>query len=32
MDPEKVMARWRELLDLEAHVVSSLGVRGDRMH
>lgn len=32
MDPDKVMVRWRELLDLEADIVASLGVRGDRMH
>jgi tRNA-(ms[2]io[6]A)-hydroxylase len=27
-----VMARWRELLEQEAVIVGSLGVRGDRMH
>jgi hypothetical protein len=32
MDHDKVMLRWRELLDQEAEVVSSLGVRGDRIH
>jgi len=27
-----VMNRWREMLDQEAHIVSQLEVRGDRMH
>lgn len=31
-DPDSVMKRWRELLDLEAEIVRALGVRGDRMH
>ncbi|HYG20585.1 MAG TPA: tRNA-(ms[2]io[6]A)-hydroxylase [Ohtaekwangia sp.] len=29
---DQVMARWRELLEQEAVIVRSLGVRGDRMH
>lgn len=29
---EKVMARWRELLEQEAAIMQSLELRGDRMH
>ena len=32
MPEEAVNERWRELLQLEAEIVSELGVRGDRMH
>jgi len=32
MPEEAVNARWRELLEAEAKIVSSLEVRGDRMH
>jgi tRNA 2-(methylsulfanyl)-N6-isopentenyladenosine37 hydroxylase len=31
-DPAKVDARWRELLEQEAEIMSKLEVRGDRMH
>ena len=29
---EKVMTRWRELLEEEARIVANLDIRGDRMH
>jgi tRNA 2-(methylsulfanyl)-N6-isopentenyladenosine37 hydroxylase len=32
IDKEKVRKRWKEWLDYEARVMSSLEVRGDRMH
>lgn len=32
MDPEKVLIRWREFLAAESEIVSTLEVRGDRMH
>jgi tRNA-(ms[2]io[6]A)-hydroxylase len=32
MSEDVVMARWRELLEQEAHIVKNLEVRGDRMH
>jgi len=32
MPEEKVMTRWRELLEEEAHIVANLEMRGDRMH
>ena len=32
LDPEKVEARWRELLEEESKIVATLEVRGDRMH
>jgi tRNA 2-(methylsulfanyl)-N6-isopentenyladenosine37 hydroxylase len=32
MPEEKVMARWRELLEQEAKIMASLEVRGDRIH
>ncbi|HEY9049539.1 MAG TPA: tRNA-(ms[2]io[6]A)-hydroxylase [Ohtaekwangia sp.] len=32
MPEEVVMNRWHELLEQEAEIVKSLGVRGDRMH
>ena len=31
-DPQRVHARWHELLTQEAEIVKSLGIRGDRMH
>lgn len=31
-DPQRVHARWHELLAQEAEIVKSLGIRGDRMH
>lgn len=32
MSEEKVMNRWRELLEQEAEILKSMDVRGDRMH
>jgi tRNA-(ms[2]io[6]A)-hydroxylase len=32
MSEEKVMNRWHELLELEAEILKSMDVRGDRMH
>lgn len=32
MDKEKVRLRWKEWLDYEAGIISSLEVRGDRIH
>lgn len=32
MDEEKVMARWREILESEAEIMKGLDARGDRMH
>lgn len=32
MPEDMVMARWRELLEEEAAIVQTLGLRGDRMH
>jgi tRNA 2-(methylsulfanyl)-N6-isopentenyladenosine37 hydroxylase len=32
MPEDIVMARWREILEIEAGIVKSLDVRGDRMH
>lgn len=31
-NPEKVQARWQELLDYEASVIQGFALRGDRMH
>ena len=31
-NPEKVQARWQELLDYEASVLQGFALRGDRMH
>lgn len=32
LDPAKVEARWREMLQQESEIMASLDVRGDRMH
>ena len=32
MDPERVLRRWKEFLAAESEIVSTLEVRGDRMH
>ena len=32
VDPDRVLARWREFLSAESEIVKTLEVRGDRMH
>jgi tRNA-(ms[2]io[6]A)-hydroxylase len=32
VDPNRVLARWREFLSAESEIVKTLEVRGDRMH
>lgn len=32
MEPERVRQRWKEILEIEAQIMQSLEVRGDRMH
>lgn len=32
ISPERVRQRWKEILEIEAQIMASLEVRGDRMH